>query len=189
MTNIASENRVGVGIGDSSQMVVANNTARGNSGILFGRVSAGIGIGVVRSEVGVIRGNVVSNSSWLGVISGGNANVTILNNTVRAADREAGMLVTNPENQSVRSNVVTDNPVGIRVDGGVSELEVHENNIYGNGPGEGLDAGPAGGVVDAVGNWWGCPKGPDAAACDGVAGGVVYEPWLAQPNPSAGSGN
>lgn len=87
----------------------------------------------------------------------------------------------------VEGNEITRNEIGTVVSGQTPDTRLRGNNIHDNEAGVGLDAADAEEDVDARDNWWGCPDGPDAEACDDVVGLASYEPWLEQPNADAGS--
>lgn len=53
---------------------------------------------------------------------------------------------------------------------------VNDNAIYQNATGV---EGPSIGTLDATGNWWGCPTGPNTAGCDTTAGNVTSAPFSA----------
>lgn len=78
--------------------------------------------------------------------------------------------------------VVESGGPGILVDSG--NVRVEGCNLVGNvGPGvENLGSGE----VDARGNWWGDPDGPNGPAGDGVSENVLYEPFLTAPRQAGG---
>lgn len=96
------------------------------------------------------------------------------------------LFVKNTTNVTVVDNEVTDNEVGIAFTRGHDNV-VHRNNIEANAR-IGLEASELDEPLNATMNWWGCPDGPDADACDDVEGHVVYDPWLTESNEEAGEG-
>lgn len=60
-------------------------------------------------------------------------------------------------------------------------------SIQGNNFGEGVETGVrADEPVDATENWWGCPDGPSDPDCADAKGPITVDPWLTEPNPTAG---
>lgn len=104
-------------------------------------------------------------------------------NTALDADRY-GMSVSFAPNGTVGANVIEQSgSVGVRVHAS-DGTEIHGNNLQGNGVGvDTLLTEP----IDARENWWGCPDGPEDDACDDAEGAVLFEPWLTDPNPTAGA--
>lgn len=162
--------------------------------------------GIFVTDPARVHHNRVVENNFLGIYSFGR-NVTIHNNTVLENSREGIVLSFAENNQvmhnlvrghsetgirvglgstnsSVRANNVTDHPEGVVVNE-AEQVSVRENNLWGN-EGWGLTVQGVNEPVNATDNWWGCPGGPSAEACDGVEGPAVVDPWLTSPNPTAG---
>lgn len=204
--NNASDNRFQglVVVGGSPGSVVLENEATGNTdGIsVFSddvivrqnhvEENGGAGIEIVGAEDDVVQGNTVADNGRGIEIDRGSRQTGIVENTVSGND--VGIrLVTHgfflpADDTRVRANAVLANGVGVVVDGSVVDTRLRDNNIHSNVDGIGVDATGADDPVDAVENWWGCPDGPDDAACDDVIGEATYDPWLTAPNTDAGAG-
>ena len=115
--------------------------------------------------------------------------------TIKARDTggAGGIYGTNPAtltDVTVANNFITGNQTGIRfgepgqTNAGPTDVQVHENSITGNIL-SGLNVQSLG-AVDASGNWWGSPNGPDTALNtwpgvpkgDNVIGTAIIAPWL-----------
>ncbi len=84
----------------------------------------------------------------------------------------------------INYNQITDSTTAVAVGydpSDTSDVEMHQNNIYGNDNGV-SSTNP---VVDATGNWWGDDTGPMAASNPGGLGDsvddqVLFDPWLCE---------
>lgn len=117
-----------------------------------------------------ITGNLVLNCEWGVVIFSDDGTMTSAE--IQGNDIQGCTVV----------GVYTDNPA----------TTVNGNNIVGNAIGVWYDDYfGQGGQVDATGNYWGCPNGPDDPACDPVEGNVLYDPFATEPivpPPAPGEG-
>lgn len=137
-----------------------------------------------------VHDNSVADGAWTGIAVSAARDVRIAHNDV-TGNRQGVSIVENgfitSENVTLAANEIVGNEVGVIVDGDHADTVIEANNIHGNAPGPGLNASEAGVAVDATGNWWGCPDGPDDPACDEVRGDAAYDPWSEEPNPDAGA--
>ncbi len=101
----------------------------------------------------LIDGNTFSNGDWDGIYVYGTANnVTITNNLISGNEEGLGTNVVDESKMIVENNEFSGNTYGL------SHYDAEE--------------------LDATGNYWGCPGGPDDPACDTVVdGNVLYDPW------------
>ncbi len=83
-------------------------------------------------------------------------------------------------------NVIRDEDIDIAVNT-PSEVDIHLNDLGGDKIGVGdvcaFDkATICTGTINAIENYWGCPKGPGAAGCTTVSGSdITFAPWLRSP--------
>lgn len=100
-----------------------------------------------------ISGNTFKNGVWDGVWIDTSGTTTITDNDFIGNAEGVGLWgMTNMANVHINGNVFT-------------------GNMYGVYNYDAID-------VDATGNFWGCPAGPDDSACDQVSTFVIYDPWL-----------
>lgn len=69
---------------------------------------------------------------------------------------------------------------------GAAAVRLAASNLEGNGA-FGLRNQDSSLAVDARGNWWGAATGPNTPGADATIGPVLYDPFLADPNPAAGA--
>jgi len=108
---------------------------------------------------------------------------TITDNVYTGEDWWASGIIFYDGLGEVVGNLIKENQVGIDGIGGVTDIHIHFNNIFGN-----TYAGvynEDGGTLDATYNWWGDSEGPTVetppASGDSVYGDVDYTPWLKAP--------
>lgn len=191
---------------DSNRNRVLNNTVVGNDA----------GLSVSTSSRNLLRGNLITGSAHEGLLISWGANNTVAGNRIASNDRgvrilddsdgnhvhnntiagnEEGILLnarcrpgcTEAEGNRFAYNNLTRNHVGVEALGMVPGTVLRGNNIHNNTFDEGLDVDQTSTEPDAARNWWGCPSGPEAPACDSVDGKATYEPWLEDPVPEAGA--
>lgn len=187
-----------VGVSESHRVEVHENV------LLRGEV--GLELDGVREAS--VRNNTVDHGSSIGMDLRGTSNATVVDNVVRRST--VGMLLSDsgevshnlleggegvsyrgailysgkPDSVALGENVFRNYSYAVTVhwhDGG--------NEVSGNNLGEGVGMGVQlvdGETLDASGNWWGCPEGPDHEDCADVEGDVTVDPFLGEPNPDAG---
>ena len=195
VNNTITENTA-YAISAGSHSVIVNNTITNNGG------------GVTVAAYSVISGNLIANNDGYGISCGGR-NLTISNNII-VNNTYSGIYIINcyypsyPLSQypagNITYNLIKNNSLGIEcydsklsitkniitknneygIYGYRSSLEVHYCNIYDNN-GVGLYNDEPWDTADATYNWWGGPDGPVGEGGDGIAGDVVYDPWLTEP--------
>ena len=104
-------------------------------------------------------------------------NVTVSNNYY-------GIYLDNSDNNTLTSNCITSNNIGIKLQGTVdASTTMNFNNIHGNTEYGVENSGS--GTADATNNWWGDASGPSAGegvadvygTGDAVSANVNYDPW------------
>lgn len=162
------------------------------------------GIQVSGGADALIQGNTVTGNVYIpdttvstGVLFFGPGNVEIIDNTLDGNDVNA--YITGAGTAEINGNTLSNGAWnGLWVDGTTSVV-ITDNLFLGNTEGIGLDSMDMTAVqitgnvfndntlavanydtvdVDATGNFWGCPTGPDDPACDQVSDYVIYDPWL-----------
>lgn len=113
--------------------------------------------------------------------------ITVRSNTVEDAGVgiEAAWGGLGGNGSTVVENEVRSNTLGIDTWAAFASTDIHRNNIEGN-----TQAGLRtwiGAPANATVNWWGCPDGPTAPACDDVLGPALVDPWLTTPYADAGA--
>ncbi|PSG96792.1 hypothetical protein BRD56_08390 [Thermoplasmatales archaeon SW_10_69_26] len=172
--NLAHDNFVGIVSTSEQETPIASNTAIDND-------VAGIVIGS--------RNHAFENTMRDNGIAGiaavfGSSDNTIEDNLV-AGEHEVGFLLgTDTAGNLLSQNNITGNENGVWAEEAES-LAMHENNVWNNSA-TGLNVVSIDEPVNATHNWWGCPDGPSAQACDGVAGEAIVDPWLREPVAAAG---
>lgn len=169
----------GVEVADADDVAVERSVVRDSAGAASTTVR---GLEAESVTGLVILGTRVSNHPSTSLYAVWTPDAVIESNTVTGG--WYGVELFESDGSVVRSNVLASNVKHGLWIGDSPGVEVHQNNIEDNG-GDGLQA--RGNLVDATHNWWGCPDGPDDAACDDVDGDVTYDPWLESPNPDAGA--
>lgn len=204
--NIVSENAYDCGITLASHKPVApngvfRNTIAGNTSERNGLRGEGAGVGLFTPAPGtatysnVVIGNRLVGNGMPGVAMHSHAPHQNLNDNAIVANYIAG-------NGADRDDAATGGPTGINVFGmspiegtiisrnvveretiaiavnTPAEVAAHLNDLQNHQIGV-INLG--GGAVDATGNWWGCPAGPNARGCAIAAGAVAVEPWLRTP--------
>lgn len=174
-------------------------TGSGGEGIIFWGSPDGRAIGNEAANNGFaddrhgIRMAFSPNSTVLGNVVGQNAHGVGLDaspesrveGNLMQGNQADGLTLWDAAGTQATHNQITDNGVGVSTVGDTTGLRVNGNNIHENRDGAGLDADRAEGIVDATGNWWGCPRGPDHEDCDAVRGGADISPWLRTPDRDA----
>lgn len=159
---LADNGRDGVVLGSDGN-TVENNTIDGTSKRA---------IWVHESSGNIIQFNSISNNG--------------INSGIFPKDHFGGILIERAQTNIVRSNNITENLHGITVEG-KEDNTIKKNNIWKNTD-AGFEAVQVDQSVDVRSNWWGCPGGPDKQECDDVLGDALYDPWLEEANPDAGTG-
>lgn len=182
---------------------ISNNVSNHNGTAAEG----GAGVGIFDSVPGtsnygnVIVGNILTNNGLPGVAMHSHApdqnldDNQITGNTIYGNGADNGDTTTpgktginvftsggSPVTGTVISgNSISNEKVGVFVsDISGTDVEAHNNNLFGGSTTTGIDNGGAG-SVNGTANWWGCPTGPGASGCSKVAGTVAVSPVLPQP--------
>jgi len=101
---------------------------------------------------GTATGNKVSNSGRAGIAAASlSGDLNVRDNTVNGG--LFGIGVSSDEKVNIKGNTVTENDIGVKIEGTPSQAKVNENNIYSNTT-TGLENATSG-QVDATNNWWG----------------------------------
>lgn len=183
--NTVINNQAGICVFESPEARITHNMVRQNG---FGPGSGGIVFDA--SSRGTASNNTVLNNTH-GIKLVTASNVTLANNTV--THNEEGIRLHDPffgpsADNRVTWNQISQNNVGVNFTGDIENTTLRGNNIEANTGGIGLDAHHSESQVDARHNWWGCPRGPEHAACQDVKGDVLVQPWLTEPSRTAGRG-
>jgi nitrous oxidase accessory protein NosD len=102
-----------------------------------------------------INGNTISNGAWNGLWIDDTASATITDNVFLENTEGIGLdNMVNMAGVEISGNAFVDNTLAI----------ANYDTVD----------------VDATGNYWGCPTGPDDPACDQVSDYVIYDPWLVE---------
>lgn len=171
--NLVSSNRYGIAVWSASDVIVRNNEAWNNEHADRDDLR-GYGIWLDRTESTSVEHNTLTGNDGYGLYL-----------TARVGTPAVG--------NSFENNVATENEQGgvrIRAEGSGAQARdtmIRGNNLFANVDGVGLSAEGDAETVDARWNWWGCPQGPDEAACEDVEGSATYDPWRSEPNEEAGS--
>lgn len=177
--HVAYSGREGIIFWGSPHGAAMNNTATGNGykddRYAIRMANSGMSRAVNNTVMGNTNGMVFDGSGE--GLARGNA---LVDNTGH------GLMLWDAPESVVQYNKVTGNGIGAAVVDEATGVTLFGNNLYDNRDGEALDADRAdGGTVEASGNWWGCPEGPEHEACDHVAGDADYSQWLDEPHPDA----
>lgn len=162
------------------------------------------GIMMQQAHDSVVRGNELTHNSNGVTLSVSHEN-TVDNNTL--SSNGFGFLLMRGKGNQIEHNDISDNAWGAWIEGASDRNRFEGNAFSSNWGGLRVEGGedlrlrennfvdmtrPAvwqvrsGPQIDARENWWGCPDGPDDPDCAEARGDVLYDPWLTQPNPSAG---
>lgn len=163
------------------------------------------GIQVSGGADALIQGNTVTGNVYIpdttvstGILFFGPGSAEIVDNLLDGNDINA--YITGAGTADISGNTISDGLWnGLWIDG-TGSTTITDNVFQGNVEGIGLDAMVdmtavqiTGNVftgntlaianydtmdVDATGNFWGCPTGPDDPSCDPVSDYVIYDPWL-----------
>lgn len=199
---VADHSGTGIAFDSSPGSVVVDNkvTNSGNEGIIMwaspdalvigntvaqsGFTDDRYGIRVAQSTSGTAVDNTVRENAN-GLVFDASLAGTLRGNTM-VDNTGYGLMLWEAEEARVSTNTMTGNGIGVGVVDGSDGITLEGNNLFDNDGGQALDTGQASGsTVDASGNWWGCPDGPDHEACDQVAGDADYSDWLTKPHPDA----
>lgn len=185
---------------------VYSNTVMGNRSIGNGTAGGGAGIGMfgflpgARVSDNAISGNIVIGNGLPGIAMHAHSpaenmsNNTITGNYISGngadtADAEtpgpAGINIyanlSGPPAATgmvISRNVIKNESVDVAIRT-AGTIEVHWNNLNGNGTGL---ANLGASSIDATNNWWGCAMGPGGSGCSSLMGNnVLVDPTLSQP--------
>jgi parallel beta-helix repeat protein len=178
--NVVLDSQSGINATGANDLLIDGNDVDGSSW----------GINVDTSTNVVISNNVVTNSDQDGIDIWDVNMVTITGNTVSGSAGDGiwvGGYYDAALNVTITGNDISDNgngglwpsAGGVHVSDGtdLTSLVITGNTFTGNLAGV-SNSTTGGGTVVALGNFWGCPLGPDDPACDSVYNDVLYDPWL-----------
>ncbi|CAG1002346.1 hypothetical protein ANAEL_03063 [Anaerolineales bacterium] len=170
-TTVIAQN--GIQVSGGADALIQGNTVTGNAYTPQTVVSTGIlffGPGDVEIADNYLDGNDVNAY----VTAAGNVEVT--GNTILNGVWD-GVWIDSSGPAVITGNTFSGNSEGVGLWGMTDMTAVHINgnvftgNVLGVANYDAVD-------VDATGNFWGCPGGPDDPACDQVTTHVIYDPWL-----------
>lgn len=201
-SNVARNNAIGLDLEMTSDASLRWNVAQDNRDV-----------GIYTSEMSmntVLEGNLVERNGlaqaagWNDGMALNGVMETAIRNTVRG-NRDGISLGPGSDSVEVWNNIVEDNERGIVLE--ACPCEVMDNTLRGNGVGIAATVGgckdvmgnnlqgnalgaSSPGTLDMHDNWWGSPLGPQAEGNpggdgDAIAGAVLWNPFLAEPNPAA----
>ncbi len=188
----------GIQVGYGASGTISNNEVSGCG--WPGTDWAGTGILVVDTHGVVVSNNYVHDceqaigvvdfpAAWHPVFADYLSNVMVSNNVIDG--NEWGITINNDaRNVTLIGNTIT-NTIYDAIDvwnygygdPSPTDVEIHYNNIYGNGWGIWTDSAQVD-PVNATYNWWGDDSGPYNATLnpsgtgDGVEGNVIFDPWI-----------
>lgn len=174
-TAIIAQN--GIQVSGGADALVQGNTVTGNVYTPQNWVSTGV-LFFGPGDVEIVDNHLGGNDVNAYITGAGSATVT--GNTILNGIWD-GVWIDSSGPTTISDNSFSGNAEGVGLWNMTNMSAVHINgNIFaGNGVGvANYDAED----VDATGNFWGCPTGPDDPACDQVTLYVLYDPWLVK-NP------
>lgn len=170
-TSVTAQN--GIQVSGGADALIQGNTVTGNVYIPDTTVSTGI-LFFGPGDVEISDNNLDGNDMNAYVTGAGTVEVT--GNTI-SNGLWNGLWVDNSGLTTITDNSFTGNTEGIGLDSmlNMPGVEISGNVFTGNTLAianyDTVD-------VDATGNFWGCPTGPDDPTCDPVSDYVIYDPWL-----------
>ncbi len=175
-TTVIAQN--GIQVSGGADALIQGNTVTGNVYTLPAASSTGI-LFFGPDDVEIVDNHLDGNDVNAYITGAGTAEVT--GNTILNGIWD-GVWIENSGPTTITGNTFSGNAEGVGLWNDMIDMTtVHINgNIF---AGNGLGVANYDTVdVDATGNFWGCPAGPDDLACDQVTDYVIYDPWLVE-NP------